>query len=44
MIPKPYSVTVLTLCGIILMGMGAYFALFRPELLPEGLRYAALSS
>lgn len=41
---KPYSSTLLTVCGIILMGMGLYFALIRPELLPEDFRYMALSS
>ncbi|MBI1281370.1 MAG: hypothetical protein GC179_24800 [Anaerolineaceae bacterium] len=41
---KPYSSTLLTFCGIILMGIGLYFALIRPELLPEDFRYMALSS
>lgn len=41
---KPYSSTLLTVCGIILMGIGLYFALIRPELLPEDFRYTALSS
>lgn len=41
---KPYSSTLLTVCGIILMGIGLYFALIRPELLPEDFRYMALSS
>ena len=41
---KPHSSTLLTVCGIILMGMGIYFALIRPELLPEDFRYMALSS
>ncbi len=41
---KPYSSTLLTVCGIILMGIGLYFALIRPELLPEDIRYMALSS
>jgi hypothetical protein len=41
---KPYSSTLLTVCGIILMGMGLYFALMRPELLPEDIRYIGLSS
>lgn len=41
---KPYSSTLLTVCGIILMGMGLYFALIRPALLPEDIRYIGLSS
>jgi hypothetical protein len=41
---KPYASTLLTVCGIILMGMGLYFALIRPELLPEDILYAGLSS
>ena len=41
---KPYASTLLTLCGIILMGMGLYFALIRPALLPEDIRYVGLSS
>ncbi len=41
---KPYASTLLTVCGIILMGMGLYFALIRPELLPEDFHYMALSS
>ncbi len=40
---KPYSSTLLTVCGIILMGIGLYFALIRPELLPEDFRYMVLS-
>jgi hypothetical protein len=40
---KPYAVTLLTLCGWILMGMGLYFALVRPDLLPEDLRYTGLA-
>ncbi len=35
---RPYSSTALALCGIILMVMGLYFALFRPPLLPEDVR------
>ncbi len=41
---RPYSSTVLTVCGIILVGMGLYFALIRPELLPEDIHYTGLSS
>ena len=41
---KPYSSTLLTVCGIILMGMGVYFALIRPTLLPEDIRFIGLSS
>jgi hypothetical protein len=41
---NPYASTLLTVCGIILMGMGLYFALIRPELLPEDIRYMGLSS
>ena len=33
----------LGLGGLILMGMGAYFALLRPPLLPEDLRYVGAS-
>ena len=41
---KPYSATMLTVCSIILMGMGLYFAFVRPSLLPEDIRYIGLSS
>lgn len=41
---KPYASTLLTVCGIILMGMGLYFALIRPALLPEDIRYIGLPS
>ncbi len=40
---QPYSSTVLALCGIILMGIGLYFALLRPPLLPEDVRYIGAS-
>ena len=40
---RPYSSTVLALCGIILMGIGLYFVLFRPPLLPEDVRYMGIS-
>jgi hypothetical protein len=36
---KPYSSTILVLCGIILMGLGFYFVFLRPPLLPEDPRY-----
>ena len=39
---KPYSTTILTLCGIIMVGMGLYFVLLRPVLLPEDSRYIGL--
>jgi hypothetical protein len=35
---QPYSSKVLALCGLILIGMGLYFALRRPALLPEDAR------
>lgn len=41
---KPYASTLLTVCGIILMGMGLYFALIRPALLPEDISYIGLPS
>jgi len=40
---QPYSSKILALCGIILMGMGLYFALFRPALLPEDIRHMGTS-
>ncbi len=40
---QPYSSKTLALCGIILMGIGLYFALFRPPLLPEDVRYIGIS-
>lgn len=40
---RPYSAMILTLCGIILVGMGLYFVLLRPALLPEDSRYIGLS-
>jgi hypothetical protein len=41
---KPYSVSLLLLGGILLMGMGMYFIFLRPPLLPEDLRYIGISS
>jgi hypothetical protein len=37
--PQPHSSRVLALCGLILIGMGLYFTLLRPALLPEDVRY-----
>ncbi|MDF2701580.1 MAG: hypothetical protein K0S10_524 [Rubrobacteraceae bacterium] len=39
MTPRPYSSRVLALCGLILVGMGLYFVLMRPALLPEDVHY-----
>jgi hypothetical protein len=36
---KPYSVIVLALAGLLLSGMGLYFIVLRPHLLPEDLLY-----
>jgi hypothetical protein len=36
---RPYSSRVLALSGLILIGMGLYFVLLRPALLPEDVRY-----
>lgn len=33
------SVLIFTICGLYLVGLGLYFALFRPALLPEDSRY-----
>ena len=41
--PGPYSSRVLALCGLILIGMGLYFVLLRPALLPEDTRYIGTS-
>lgn len=40
---KPYSSTVLALCGIALIGIGSYFIFLRPALLPEDARYIGAS-
>jgi hypothetical protein len=40
---QPYSPKVLALCGITLIGMGLYFVLLRPTLLPEDTRYIGAS-
>lgn len=36
---KPYSVSMLSIAGLLLVAMGVYFVLLRPPLLPEDLRY-----
>ena len=41
--PLPFSAIALVLAGIILMGLGLYFVLLRPPLLPEDLRYMGAS-
>jgi len=38
-----YSSRVLALCGLILIGIGLYFVLLRPALLPEDTRYIGRS-
>lgn len=40
---KPYSASVLWVAGFILSGMGLYFILLRPPLLPEDLHYMETS-
>ena len=40
---KPYSSTVLALCGVALIGIGSYFIFLRPVLLPEDARYIGAS-
>ena len=40
---RPYSASVLALGGIILMGLGLYFAFLRPALLPEDPRFMGAS-
>ena len=40
---KPYSSAVLALCGLALIGVGAYFIFLRPALLPEDARYIGAS-
>ncbi|HEY3179570.1 MAG TPA: hypothetical protein VGL25_11885 [Casimicrobiaceae bacterium] len=39
----PCSSMVLALVGVVLMGLGLYFVLLRPPLLPEDLRYMGTS-
>lgn len=40
---RPYSSTLLALCGLLLMGLGLYFVFLRPPLLPEDLRFIGAS-
>lgn len=40
---KPYSSSILSLSGIILIGLGMYFVFLRPPLLPEDPRYIGAS-
>lgn len=40
---RPYSSALLALCGIIMAGIGLYFAFLRPALLPEDIRYIGTS-
>jgi len=40
---KPYSSAVLALCGVALIGVGAYFIFLRPVLLSEDARYIGAS-
>ncbi len=40
---RPYSSKILALCGFILIGMGLYFVLLRPALLPEDAHYIGAS-
>ena len=44
---KPHrqvSSNLLTLCGLILIGIGVFFAIARPALLPEDARYIGITS
>lgn len=43
LVRKPYSATVLALCGILLIGIGLYFILIRPPFLPEDARNVGAS-
>lgn len=40
---RPYSATVLGVCGLLLVGIGLYFLVARPPFLPEDARYAGTS-
>jgi hypothetical protein len=40
---RPYSATILAACGVILIGIGLYFALLRPPFLPEDARNVGAS-
>jgi len=41
---RRFSPLLLALCGLVLMGIGVFFALARPNLLPEDARYIGMSS
>lgn len=41
---KPYSASMLALGGFLLVGVGIYFVLLRPALLPEDYRYIGTTS
>jgi hypothetical protein len=40
---RPLSAILLTVCGVILVGIGLYFILIRPAFLPEDARYTGAS-
>lgn len=40
---KPYSASMLALCGSLLIAIGIYFVVLRPSLLPEDLRYMGIT-
>ncbi len=42
--PCRYATTVLSACGLILMGIGIFFAVARPALLPEDARYLQMTA
>ena len=44
MSPPRYSADALSLCGLILMGIGVYFAFVRPAVLPEDARYLGMAA
>jgi hypothetical protein len=41
---KPYSASILTLGGLLLIAMGSYFIFLRPTLLPEDYKYMGITS
>ena len=41
---KPYSSSLLALCGLLIAAMGLYFIFLRPSLLPEDLLYMKTTS
>jgi len=41
---RQYSSLTLSLCGLILMGIGVYFAFARPAVLPEDARYLGMAA